>query len=152
MISILGAVMASLAAASPALATPPELVTTNVMVPFEVVSQGATEKIAANGTLHVVTDVLIGADSTSLKVHSNFLDTMGIGLSSGRSFRISGSQTMSFDLQTADINTVVFIALMQASASAQEDLKEIMQALVKLRFSSIGRFVGVSVEPFRPCD
>lgn len=151
-IAVLGAVV--MAMASPAVAKSDERVTTNVMVPFESVVESTFENIAVTGTVHVVTHVLIGEDSTLVEVHTNFLNTTGIGLSTGATFRGFGqpmSITQLLPLGEASLEFIIATAGAVLKGDVQKDITLLSNLLLSLKFDVFGRVVGASVEPFLHC-
>jgi hypothetical protein len=143
--------------------TPFEPDTSNVIVPFEVVLQTATESITAAGRLHVTTSVRIVDGGTFLTVHTNLLDTTGLGQTSGAAFRISSTGTTTYpnlpDVEGVDISALMVLVLIDASRSGQEDFKDLIEkqrkqqarVTIQLHFISTHQFI-VTVDHPPPCE
>ena len=144
-----------LALPSVGIAAPP--VKSNVMFPIDVVVEGNNEDFAVHGTLHVVTEVR----GTSVQIHTNLANTIGVGLTSGQTSHVTGSQSLFLtdvlnSFGDGDIEALAFFVIMQAAKSAQEDLKAIMAKVkyynrLKLLFAS-GVLITVDIEPLCDCS
>lgn len=150
LMAIFGAVFAMFAPVRGAMAASPDPVTSDIRIPFRVALAAVTETIQVTGMLHIVTHMVTTNEGVGGDIHINFLDTTGIGLSSGGTYNVGGV----FDggiPPGADIEGLAFIVLMNATAEAQQDLKEIMAAVVSVHVNHLLRLTGASVEPV-PCD
>jgi hypothetical protein len=133
--------------------TAPKTSESNQTVALDVVVKGATENIGIQGSLHIVTRV----SGSSVEVHTNLENTSSVGLVTGRTGHVIGSQTFSVDnalddFGDGDVLELVQIVLMSAQNSAEQDLqslvsKEQQQIELKLHFHA-GAPTNVAVGPF----
>jgi hypothetical protein len=147
------AALALIGASLQADAAPPSK--SNQLVPFDLVVQGAREKFAIHGTVHVMTDVT----GASVKVHTNFLNTASIGLTTGLTSPVNGSQSSSLvdeldGFGDGDITMLIALVMRETYLGNQEDLKSYAAKVkyynqLKLRFKA-GLLIDAQVELFPP--
>ena len=153
MMPCLAAVAMTLLLATPGHAASAGVVTTNIMLPFQAVVQGAAESFAIeNGTVHIVTHLQMMGDSPSLEVHTNFVNTTAIGLSTGQTFDVVGGQTVLGDAPEEGGLFGVLLAYMKLLNKEVRGDRQITRAgaLIHLVFNEAGVLVGASIDPFPP--
>lgn len=136
------------------IAGPP--IKSNQMVPVDIVVEGRNENIAIHGTLHVVTEVR----GTSLQVHTNLANAISIGLTSGLTSPVAGTQSFSMpdaviDWDGTDVMAVVQWLVRESYLDRTEDLKAYAKKVayynqLKLTLRE-GFLISAVIEPF-PCD
>ena len=159
---LLGAALTAVVLAHPDLATAAEQ-TTNLKIPLELTVEGATESLAVKGTLHVVTRVQGNSPtqdtpSSSVQVHTNLESTTAIGLTTGLTSPVIGSQSV--DLAGAgvsdDVLVVLYFVLKEAVQEQQKVLQyyvKRLQILARLKFDPTGALTDVTFDRFPPpCD
>lgn len=140
----------------PGAAAPP--VTSNLMVPLDLVVEGSDEDIAVTGILHVVTDVLVNEEAISLRAHTNFVNTKGIGLKSLAQFNATGphNQQLNTNLEPPGPESPpVHVAPIYERLTLLNDKlgRQVTEMIARMVFDMRGNLVGVTVERFPlPCD
>jgi hypothetical protein len=137
-------------------------VTSSLMVPLELTIESTSEPILISGTLHIVTQVQQGSllqdVPPSLKVQTNLVNTTAVGLTTGSTSPVRGSQSLRIDsplYEEGGIEMIVQMVLQDAYQQSQEDLQAYLNkvaALARLQFDDFGVLTEVKIEDLlSPC-